>query len=254
MLLMVNRSKTRFIAVFFIIALITGLAVYQLYASRNETSNVNPNLDQMYQQAIEDVMVAKENEVYTGLTPILENNSNLIWQGTPGNESVLMVTWTKYASSYPVNGTITTNWGDTWVTAAPEIKVFFHDHVNPETNVTIRAAQLLGLPANTTNTYFVELWVNPQSLFRPTADNEITDTTAQLYFPSNATADYKAWFDKNIIYSYYPMKYPWTRLGYTYDWGNSQTHVGLSEFVLEQNSIVTVKSVTPTTQYLSNGP
>ena len=46
------------------------------------------------------------------------------------------------------------------------------------------------------------------------------------------------------------MKYPWTRLGYTYDWGDSTTHVGLSEFILEQNATVMVKSVTSTVDYL----
>jgi hypothetical protein len=47
------------------------------------------------------------------------------------------------------------------------------------------------------------------------------------------------------------MSSPWTRLGYTYDWGDSKTHIGLSEFVIEQNATVTVKSVTPTVQYLT---
>ena len=112
------------------------------------------------------------------------------------------------------------------------------------------STQLLGLPANSTNTYFVELWVKPQSLFRPTPDNEITDTTALLNFPANATAYYKEWFNSNIISSYYPMKYPWTRLGYTYDWGDSTTHIGLSEFILKQNATASVKSVTSTVDYL----
>jgi hypothetical protein len=246
-----HRRTRRNIIVFSIIALFVGLGVYHLYSMGIPPNDTTPlNLDQAYRQAIEDAMVAKESEVYTNLTSIVENNSNLIWQG----QNVLMVTWTKYASSYPVNGTVTTSWGDTWVTAAPQIKIFFQTHVAPETNLTTRAAELLGLPANVSDTYFVEFWVNPQSLFRPTPDNEITDSTTQLTFPSNASADYKAWFNNNIINSYYPMKYPWTRLGYTYDWGNSQTHVGLSEFVLKQNSTVTVKSVTPNLEYLKNTP
>jgi len=112
----------------------------------------------------------------------------------------------------------------------------------------------LGLPPNASNSVFVEFWVNPDDLFRPAADCEIGDTSAQLSFPDNATAEYKAWFDSNIIYSYYPMQYPWTRLGYTYDWGSSESHVGLSEFVLAQNSTVTVKSVTPTGEYLKGNP
>ena len=50
--------------------------------------------------------------------------------------------------------------------------------------------------------------------------------------------NYTGWFNnrKNYIYSNarsYPASspYPWTRLGYTYDWG-SRNHVGLSEFVV----------------------
>jgi hypothetical protein len=206
-------------------------------------------LDQKYVKAIEDAMVAQPNEISYNLTPITENNSNLVWQGEGDNASVLVVTWTKYADSYPVNESVSTSWGDTWITVAPQIQVFFKNHVSQDANVTLRADQLLGLPPNSSDTYFVELWVHPQSLFRPSPDNEINDTSATLSFPATATADYKTWFNNNIIYSYYPMKFPWTRLGYTYDWG-SQNHVGLSEFVLKQNSTVTVNSVTPTLDYL----
>lgn len=242
------------ILVFFVIGIIATLGVTQLYTAVIAPRFAPPpTLDQLYTIAIEDAIIAKESEISTNLTPIVENNTNLIWQGQGENASVLVVTWTKYANSYPVGQNVTTSWGDTWVTVAPQIQVFFNDHVASDANDTVRAAQLLGMPANTTNTYFVELWVKPQTLFRPTPDNEVGDNTASLTFPANATADYKEWFNSNIIYSYYPMKYPWTRLGYTYDWGSSN-HVGLSEFILKQNSTVTVKSVTPTVEYLQNNP
>ena len=154
---MANRNQL-FIAAFFIIGITVGFGFTQLY-SYAVAPGIAPlqGLDQIYTNAIKDAMVTQPSEVYNGLTAITENNSNLIWQGAPGSESVLVVTWTKYASSYPVNETVTTSWGDTWVTVAPEIQVFFHDHVNADTNATTRAAQLLGMPANTSNTYFVEL-------------------------------------------------------------------------------------------------
>ena len=249
-----QRKYVIYIIAFFIIGISVGAGFNQLYNTVAPSSSTTLSLDQMYTNAIEDAMVAKQNEVYSGLTPIVENNSNLIWQGEAGNKSVLVVTWTKYDSSYPVNESVNTTWGVTWVTVAPQIQTFFQDHVNSNANLTLRADELLGLPPNSTNTYFVELWVNPQSLFRPTPDNEINDTTASLSFPSTATADYEQWFNNNIIYSYYPMRYPWTRLGYTYDWGDSQSHIGLSEFVIKQNSTVTVKSVTPTVEYLQSNP
>jgi hypothetical protein len=39
------------------------------------------------------------------------------------------------------------------------------------------------------------------------------------------------------------MRYPWTRLGYTYDWGSSITEIGLSEFVIKKNSQIIVHEV-----------
>ncbi len=246
------KSSTLLVGIF-LIAVVVTLGLSELYTGVIAPAFAPPpTLDEIYLKAIEDAMIAHPSEVKVDLTPIMQNSSGLIWQGEGENASVLVVTWTRHTSSYPVNGTVTTSWGDTWVTAVPEIQTFFKQQGNTYSNLTVRAAQLLGLPANTSNTYFVELWVNPQSLFRPTPDNEITDTTAGLKFPSNTTNEYRTWFNNNIIYSYYPMKYPWTRLGYTYDWG-STNHVGLSEFVLKQNSTVIVKSVTTTSEYLLVG-
>jgi hypothetical protein len=124
--------------------------------------------------------------------------------------------------------------------------------VGSDANLTLRTLQLLGLPPNSSSTYFVEMWVSPQSLFRPTPDSEITDTTVQLDFPSSATSEYKDWFNGNIVYSYYPERYPWTRLGYTYDWADTASHVGLSEFVLKQNSTVIVQAVYTINDYLGD--
>lgn len=246
------RDRT-VIVIFFVIGIIATLTVSTLYTSVIAPAFAPPpTLDQRYEAAIEDAMIAKPSEIDTNLTPITQNNTNLVWQGEGENATVLVVTWTKYPDSYPVGQNVNTTWGYTWVTAVPEIQTFFENDVPSDANYTLRAAELLGLPANTSYTYFVELWVKPDQLFRPTPDNEITDTTASLAFPANVTADYKAWFNSNIISSYYPLKYPWTRLGYTYDWGDSKTHVGISEFVITQNATVTVKSVTPTVEYLKN--
>jgi hypothetical protein len=123
------------------------------------------------------------------------------------------------------------SWGETWVTVIPDMEEFFSGTVSKSANLTLRAEQLLGGPSGWNYTYFVEAYVRPCDLFRPSGDNEINDTTASLTLPSNADASYKAWFNGNIISSYYPEKYPWTRLGYTDDWGSS-SHIGLSEYVI----------------------
>jgi hypothetical protein len=207
-------------------------------------------LEQMYINAVRDAMVAEESEVCSNLTAIVESNKNLIWLGEGADKSVLVVTWTKYGASYSVGGVVNTTWGDTWVTVVPEIKTFFETHLTPENDLVLRAEQLLGLPIDSGDLYFVELWVRPKDLFRPSPDNEINDTTAGLTFPDNVDPAYRKWFNDQIIYSYFTKQYPWTRLGYTYDWGNPNSKFGLSEFVIRRNSLVVVKSKTTTIDYL----
>ncbi len=236
----------------FMIGLLIGLAINGGTSYFTGTLAVNDNLNQTYTNAIDDAMIADNNEISSNLTPITENNSNLTWQGNGSDKRVLVVLWTTHKSSYPVGGNVTTYWGETWVTVVPEIKNFFKSHSIPEQYLQLRVAQLLGLPPDSKDDYFVEVWVNPKDLFRPTPDNEINDTTAQLDLPSSVDPTYEKWFDNNIISSYFPKEYPWTRLGYTYDWGNPNSHVGLSEFVIKNNSNVTVKSVQTTNEYLAS--
>jgi hypothetical protein len=175
---------------------------------------------------------------------------------------------------------------DTWVTVAPELKSFFHGVTPPP----LRVAQLLGLPPTASYIakprYMVEFWVSPKDLFRPCPDPEITDRECQLDFPVDQFwvldslrkvyadqnclqkgcgvtgeglcefKDYKGWFmnRKDFIYSG-ANPYPWTGLGYTYDWGNPMTHVGLSEFIIHGKTedcrgiSVGIHSVTPTAAY-----
>lgn len=109
----------------------------------------------------------------------------------------------------------------------------------------------MGLPIDETYTHLIELWVRPDALFRPSPDNEITDTVASLDFPANAEDGYIEWFNENIIKSYFPIRYPWTRLGYTYDWANNDNEIGVSEFVIKRDSKVIVKSKDPTLIYIS---
>ena len=54
-------------------------------------------------------------------------------------------------------------------------------------------------------------------------------------------AMYKAWFDDNIIWSYFDSAFPWTRLGYTYDWYDNGKEYGLSEFLIFSGAKVKIE-------------
>ncbi|GHU44240.1 hypothetical protein FACS1894190_15440 [Spirochaetia bacterium] len=69
-------------------------------------------------------------------------------------------------------------------------------------------------------------------------------------------ADFKKWFDGNIVFSYFDSAYPWTRLGYTYDWAPGSNEYGLSEFIVLKGVTVNVeftKTFDEFIEWLKNG-
>lgn len=226
---------------------------------------------QAYADAVADARDALPSEISRDLTPIAAHNPRLIWENGVVGSRVLVVTWIGDAGRYyqcniPTGcagnmvclegGECPTYRYDSWVTVVPEIRDFFAGAVP----TPMRIAQLLGLPPEAATPghpreykYMLELWVSPKDLFRPCPDSEISDTTCELSMPADAFRvpdlaqlvrasagpaagtfmSYPDWFANQSRYSYTAdaNPYPWTRLGYTYDWG-SGNHVGLSEFVV----------------------
>ena len=58
----------------------------------------------------------------------------------------------------------------------------------------------------------------------------------------SSLGEYEEWFNSNILSSYFSSwgQYPWTRLGYTYDWG-AEDEYGLTEFLVLKNSTIEVE-------------
>ena len=140
-----------------------------------------------------------------------------------------------------------------WITSCPEMLDFLKKNTFTDSSALhLRIAQELGMPPDTKNNFFVEFWVYPENLFRPTPDPEITDHEADLYFPSWVSQKHKDWFMNEIKNKYdtgTSTAFPWTRLGYTYDWANPSHPIGMSEFVVDTSSVVTVKSIYSSWQY-----
>lgn len=222
--------------------LLLGLAFSLLLAAQGLAANYS---DPAYLAAVADASVATPAEISDHLTAIVAYNPNLKWEGTPGASRVKMTAFTRtYYDNY-VGQQYNMSFGDLWVTVAPELRQFFQAQAQAPS--ASRVEQLLGMPLGTGYNRIVEFWVNPSDLFRPSPDPEITDSVAQLDFPTGAYTSvpqaYKDWFQANQDKSFRSATpYPWTMLGYTYDWG-SANHVGLSEFVIRQGATVGVASV-----------
>ena len=227
--------------------------------SDSGTEIKNPTIDELYKNAMIDVMIADENEISNNLIPVTKENSYLNWKVIDGKDYVLCLIFKPFESSYPIGDTISTFWGETWISLVPELKDYFENkQFSNDSTLNLNILQLLGLPFEVnTSRYFIEAWVDPDSIFRPSPDNEITDTKAELQFPDNTPEVYKIWFNNNILNSYFPnglnaKKYPWTRLGYTYNWSFDANEQGLSEYVLRKNSKIVIRSKAIPREYLND--
>lgn len=217
------------------------------------------NTDQLYAHSITEAMSPDSSKISTNLIPIIPTNGSLVRKTIDGEEYILTVSWknnVSYYKPYLDSGFYDTQSYEIWITTTPELLNFMSTQKVKDTSMRLK--QLLGLPPNSEYKYFVEFWVKPADLFRPCPDNEITDQECDLCFPSSTDSTYIDWINGNRISRYYECeldnKYPWTQLGYTYDWNaKNKDHRGLSEFVIGENKKIKVQGIYTTQEYLESG-
>ncbi len=205
-------------------------------------------LASMYSNAMVNASNVVVSKIRRDLTPITVDNTNLIWRTNPatGISEVLVASYMKAADAtnyYRIGQSTSLQYAEAWVTLVPELKNFCRNYAG--TNIYLRLKQVLGLPATSLSDTLVEFFVDPQYLLRPSRDPEITDREAEVSFRTNTpytdgvSTNYSAWFQSTIASRNYGMTngvwnaYPWTQLGYTYDWLKTGNNIaGLSEFVV----------------------
>jgi len=213
-----------------------------------------------YRAAIQDARTAEPSEITTALTPLVPHNDTLVWR-TVGDSArqVLVVTWGGSGTlpSAAAGDTVTAD-QDVWVTAVPQIRQFCQALNRRGDALRLRLAQRLGLPPDADYDRFVELWVRPRDLVRPCPDPEVTDRECELRPPTpeahvQISDVHQEWFQKLKETSYGPDGYPFTGLGYTYDWDPTTDEVGPSEFVLRPGETATVNATYGTDEYCRVG-
>lgn len=215
-----------------------------------------------YSNAVVDAAQALPSEVSTHLTPITPSNSRLAWR--TNGQGVLQVKAATFmahniATNYWAPGVHTFTSRDQWFTVYPDLKEFCAQYKG--SNQLLRIKELLGLPPSNPNDTVAEFWVSPEYVFRPAAEPAINSVsagvtasaTAPLTGPSDRVPTYWVdWF--NNFYKSCDFKmtqgveksFPWTQLGYTYDWEPGRTnHVGLSEFVIPSGTLNQALKVSP---------
>ena len=211
-------------------------------------------LQQQFQAALADAAKSDPARISRNLISITEDNASLTWKGVDTSRRVLTVVFTGYSGYDPLVGQSTTLTRDVWVTIPSELKTFCVTHDIAPGNLRLRLEQLMGLTPNGGRTRLVEIWASPDDMFRPSPDPEITDHEAELDFPQSTryvsvSSEHVKWVNDLKAISYLPTGMPWTRLGYTYDWGNPNSILGLSEFVIRNGAAVEIQSTNSPEDY-----
>jgi len=237
------------------------------------------SLWQEYAEAVNDAQYPEAAHIDRDLVAIVTATDGLVWNA---DGKVLMVTWTKAQFYQGSTGKpYVFSHGPVWLTAVPFVKRFCESLSLPPDGLRLRLEQHLGLPPNADYDAFVEVWVDPATFFRPCADPEITDGECELnlttqpvakdgtcpWASSFANQTSKAfvtvsqahldWMCSNWTSTYTgdpKTSYPWTALGFTYDWGDATDIYGESEFVAPKGTTVVVQSITPTADYCRRAP
>lgn len=237
-------------------------------ASAFQNTSADSGILKVYNAAIYDSAVYKFSNVRK-LYPLKFN---------PDTKSATVVTLTGYdytgGGKYKPPFRTDSGTHYTWVTPVPEVQNVCKDFSPGELQLSL--SQLLGLPPDSSFKYFVTIEVTSGQIFRPAANPDPTieypcavasaANDKESAIPANCGEefqpdacgvdyDYKIWFLNKTLSTYSVSDdpkiegYPWTRLGYTYNWKPGADKYGASEYVIKQNAVVTIKDITPFEKY-----
>lgn len=243
----------------------------------------SPNTVAAYASAIDSAKYPAPSKISRELTPLLPSTPGLEWNA---DGRIRMATWTRTKFFTDLDkfsrGKTFPLYGETWFTPVPVVRQFCRELGLDDAMLVMRLEQLIGLPPDQGYDAFLEVWVDPTDLFRPCPDPEISDHECQVQIPvvgrdpvdrntqrpwdctpkQQVSGKYvtvhpehlqwmcKSWESRYGNEELY-KNYPWTALGYTYDWGDPDDHVGPSEYVAPKGSEVVFHSLTPTGIYCS---
>lgn len=162
-----------------------------------------------------------------------------------------------------------------WVTVVPEVRDSCLSWDETGAALTLRLRQLIGLRPADSVSHFVEMTVPAAALFRPTVDPAVTTGwpcaegpsggACGLHFAAGTDPAHEAWMASQMLSAWqvpdgYPadtasgggrgaLGYPWTRLGYTYNWHPGSPRYGASEYLVRAGSRIRVDATHPVAAY-----
>lgn len=200
----------------------------------------------LWKAAMTDAVFSEDEELHE-LVVLTKDDDRVIWD--EAGERVLLLSWHNYDDACAPGGSIRTEYGDIWATSVGEMQLWYEQNHAGVEDWDLRFSQLLGVHEDEGYTRFTAFWVLPEDVIRPAY---VTDVTKQMENDYAVVTDgaYKEWFDGNILWSYFESDYPWTRLGYTYDWSGGESEYGLTEFLISDGSKVEIAFTYTTAEFV----
>jgi hypothetical protein len=133
-------------------------------------------------------------------------------------------------------------------------------------DLVLRMQQLQGLPPQLGQP--VDSWqflivkiTSPGQLFRPCANPDpSTPGPCPAVFVPGVSSERQAWIANQALFAWQLYTgdpstggYPWTRLGYTYNWNPEASYVGTSEFVIPEGTQAQVCGLVSATEVCFSG-
>lgn len=201
---------------------------------------------ELYAEAVKKAKNLTADDIYPLVS--IEGSSDMA-SLSGDNSQVILVTWHNAPDDFKDGQTISHTDKVIWAFTDKEFLSWFRENHEKVDNWDLRLKQLIGMSPETNNNYFTVFWANVSDVFRPAYYPEINSGLMNTTFSNSFEEDmsenamwFKNWFDKTsaTIYSR-DGGHPWTRLGYTYDWGNPDRKYGLSEFIIKEGAPIEVK-------------
>ncbi|MBP5498371.1 MAG: hypothetical protein J6X81_03255 [Muribaculaceae bacterium] len=254
-----------------IAALLTCISCRQNVASTENVAEVpwyenDSALNADLAAAIADAQDLDTSKIAHDLMPIRKDYPGEEWVNIDGHDMVLVVTLVDSSRLQRFFGRDDLHRIDremgTWITIPAEWasrKAEFEGLDSVAAHM--RLIQMYGLDPTCDYDIMVQFYADPNGMFRPAHDPDITTTSAGLEFPSNVNekfrvgeTNFREWYRYSVSAAYEDdSPLPWTQLGYTYDWHNGvASHRGLSEYIVSHNTLIKVKGSETAWQFVKN--
>ena len=178
--------------------------------------------EELYANAVHDSQIAKRSKLHDLVTLNLDDPSV-----TYIGNKVLMATFHNAPKFYQKGNDEKLSINALWLVSYKELETKLSVNSNCSNK---RIIQILGAKVRSSYSYLSLLLIDPNKLIRPAYLQDPFVNAMSLTLSTNDKS-FERWF--NDMKSKHD--YPWTALGYTYDWGVHGDVYGLSEFILRKN-------------------